>query len=903
MAKRRPPNTSDPSAVNRLSELARRYDQRMNMPSAPEAEIYEQVGAIQERQQAALNNPNTMAGASEYAALEERKRGLENRSDIYEAVRLDSANKSYISGVTTAMSGSSLMRDVNSLAGSATTLGQAARIANTPTYQLERQHQAAISNMMNAGGSIVDAVRSDPNNQRAISMLTNQLGAQMTSASTLQAAMALQRRQGLDTESRFLAANASQERIRDYLSAKDLEANVASGRVGNRGDVENQLRADISKIDRFKDAQTRYAGDPEKFERFQRAIDKLTGSAEKAAATLKEMDRQGITGSGGGFSDWMRRNSGNIRAAGQVLNFGADMADMWTFQNPLRERQNQTSFAQIGNRAYDDTLAAMGGDMAAFRRLGAYGIAEQANQSTQTGSRVNTALATGGGVATGLGMMYAGAGMSATGIGAVAGVPTMAVGGLVAAGSLAAGVMNFRQSAGEKGATMSQAELARLDALHHIDDMTTQAFVNHAMGISNATVGLGGLQGAGFTQMTSSAMLDRLAQVGISPAEAVKLTGMGVQTLGGQFNPNQITRAGALQQGGFMSANQFMGSLGQLSMVGGNAAGNMEEILKNAVASGMDSSKAIGMMVDATAALSNRSAVMGVDVTGGSVRTISKMMDELQREGVSANMRGGIAQDAAAFSQAITGDRGLNLNTLARYGQVSSMFGNASRTQRLVLSSLTAEQVASMRGANGADRARELGIDNLMVGADGKIDETKLKALEQQQFEQLTNTIVKRGVSERTRKSLINAGSLEKFEATATADEQRELIAAGILGGHSSRAVLAGVGGRGPNQGVVGTDPQTFGARQAQARAEAERRTVETGRETVDRLGGLDALAGALKDLAGKFDPAAMGKEVKEAAKDFRGPIDKFDKAADKFTEATKTFVNGLDRVSKKGNG
>lgn len=894
MADRKRPNTAGSSTVNRLSELGRRFKQRTDLPSSPETDILTRIGEMNQIMEAQGAHPQDIAEAQMnieklYAQLEP----LETR-------RMNTASKAYVSGATTATRAANLFRDVNSLAGSAGMMGTAATMTGMSTYQLEQMKAQSSSAMISTGNKIVDIIGDDPES-RSLGGLTNQLGSQINQSAQYQAALDLQRKMGMDVRSRYMASRESVSRMQGMLGGIDLQQAVRTGQVGNREDIERTMRSDLSTAERFQRAQERYANDPEKFERFQKAIDKLTQSAEKAAGTLKEMDRQGVTGGGGigGFLTNPKVQAGmQLIQAGSRL--GSEVFDMWTFQNPLRERQNQTGYANIMNRQFDDTLGALGGDMSALRRLGvSYGAAADANNMAKTGSKASTAFSTLGSIA-GVGLAAAGGIATATGVGAGIGIP-LALAGIGLASAANTTVGNWNQQAGERGVALAEAEIRRRDALSRINDASTQSYMDYSRNIGSATVGMGGLRFAGFEQMTSQNMLSRMSGVGINPQMAAQMAAMGVQNLGRDFNPNQIVRAGELRQGGYMNEQQYMQSLTQLSNVGGNAAQNMEEILKNAVANGMDNAKSIAQMVQATSTLASKSAAAGIDTLAGSTQVIGKIMDRLEDAGVPINMRGAAAQQSAAFVDQTLSDKGLNLNTITRWQQTGAAFRGASMAQIRKLTSMNAEEMEQLRGPNGAAFAKRVGLDNLLVDPDGKVNPDRLSEIQREQFTQVVNTVMPRGMSESARRKFIGAGSMSEVdrlnkEGGISDAEMRDFRAAAAERGISLEGTLGAVGAERARAGTVRTATEGGAGeidKQRQAEAEGQRRVLEQGREVIDALGGLKGLTTALQDIAKNFNPKEMSEGVQKAAGKFDVPVQKFSEAVDKFASA-------LDNTSKK---
>ena len=897
---RRPNKSPNSGIVNRLQELESRFKQRMDLPTGAESDILERIGAAQQGIESIATGPNSTSAqaASDITEYTQEIERLYRQLAPLERGREVGATRSYIASMGSALRSGNLSREVNSVAGASSSLSAATSMANVPTYQLEQMRAQAMGTMNNAANVINQSVVNDPmGGLRSTSLGT--LGTAMNAAAQAQAALTMQRRMGLDINSRYMESRETAGRISDYLGAKDLANDVRAGKMGSRADVEAGLRADMSQIERFQAAQNKYSGDPEKFERFQRAIDKLTDSASKAAGTLREMDRQGI-GGGGGFLTNPKVQAG-LQLVQAGAQFGQQIMDTWTFTNPLREKQNQTSYANLGNRQFDDTLAALSGDMSALRRLGGtYSDAQNASKSAQTGSKISSGFGllgslAGAGIGAGVGVAAAAA--AGTGVG----IP-IALGLLAGAGAVNYFAGSYRQQAGERGAAQAEAEIARQNALSRINDTSAQSYRDFATNAGQATVGLGAQRGWNFDILNSVGGMRQLARVGIDTNRAAQLTAMGVGAMGGEFSTNQLIRAGEARQAGIMNEQQYFQSAGALTGVGGNADKNLEEILKNAVANGMDNAKSIAQMVQATVQLASRSAATGISTAEGSRNVVSRIMDSLTDQGTPMNMRGAVAASASAFVQNTLGDTSTNLYTLGRWTTTGRNFRGASRAQMEFLSQMTAEDVAQLGGSNGVDYAKQKGIDNLVVGADGKVDATKLSQLQRAQREQVINRVLGPGLSEGARKGLLDSSSYEDFQARVARgeiDEQsgRDVLArAGTLG-QNAGAIFAQVDPRVTRSGAITRTGGDAGEidQQAVIAAQGQARLVEQGKDIIDALGGLKGLTEALNSVAKNFNPKEMSEGVKAAATRFDIPVKQFGDAVKDFS----TAVSGMTSTKR----
>lgn len=892
MAKRRPTNSGGPTnSMNRLSELAEKFERQLEQPGAEEYDILTSIGEEIQKRDVLTSQPN--ARAQDIGAAHGRIETLHSRLTGVEERRMNTAVKQYSGGVATALRGSNLQRDVNAMAGTSGIMGSALSQVGTPTYQLEQQQQNAMKAMLGVGGSIVEMAQNEPNNVKGVQGLAAQMQGHMGQAATTQAALDLQRKQGLDIKSRYLGSMERQERFENMLGSGDLSRDVAAGKVGTRSSVINDFRSSVGEIGRLRSEQSGTT-DPKKFEDLQKAIDGLTASASGAAKTLAEIDRQGGGGGGwGGAATKLGYAASGAGAIGSITT--AALIDL-----PRRELANEIRYAGIGNKQYDDSVAAMRGDVGALRRIGgSYGAASDINASMKWRSRVaSTATAAGG--------VLGGAASVAGGLAKNEIIPGSGIGDMVGgvgniANSAVSGAVNFNQQAGEIGSTTAMLKMQQLDAMSHIADTTTQSYVDFTKNLAMSTRGAGSGRGELYGGINNSANLAVMADLGISPADAAKLASQGVSDVGKGFGASDIMRAGQMQQTGYMNAGQYIGAMGSLSMVGGNAGGNMEEILKNAVANGMDNSKNIMQMVSATASLAQRSASMGIDTATGSAQALGKMTDYFKDLGVPENMRAGAAMSAAAGTNAAITDQSLNFANVGEQGRLSRMFGGLQLPQRQRLSNLSVQDVNQMMqpGGAGLGAIEKFGLGEELTKVDAKgnrtVNQEKLEELRKDKVLKLLESTMAPGQSpalDSARKKIQSGEELSYAEQQAVRAQSTGAAGFDILGG------AAGLGGKSARAGAVkvGAGGEVGAAEGMIATAAGgEAKQLEAGRNVVEALGGLQDFADTLKEVLANFKPEEMSKGVKEAAESFSVPVHDFGTHVKAFGEV----IQNLDSKKK----
>src|SRR5581483_6236201 len=288
------------------------------------------------------------------------------------------------------------------------------------------------------------------------------------------------------------------------------------------------------------------------------------------------------------------------------------------------------------------------------------------------------------------------------------------------------------------------------------------------------------------------------------------------------------------------------------------------------------------------------------DTLSGAGAVTRRMMDAMEDAGVPMNMRGTVAQAAGAFVQGVTTDTSTNLYTVGRWSNTARNFRGASRAQMEYMAQMSAEDVAQLQGANGADYARKRGIDNLVLDQKGQVDPTKVSLLQRSQREQVINNVLGPGLSEEARRGMLRATSYDDFQGMISRGEiseqaGRDVRSRAATRGISAEAVFAAVERTGSREGNIRTETEGGAGemdRQRRMSAEADAKIIDQGREIIDALGGLKGLTDALGQVAKNFDPKEMAKSTKEAAGSFSVPVKAFGDAVTTFRTAVESMGN-----------
>ena len=197
-----------------------------------------------------------------------------------------------------------------------------------------------------------------------------------------------------------------------------------------------------------------------------------------------------------------------------------------------------------------------------------------------------------------------------------------------------------------------------------------------------------------------------MAELGISPGKSAQLLQQGIRQIGStQDIPGMIQMAGRMEQSRLMGADQFMGMQGQLSNVGAGTF-DLENIMKNAVAAGMDKAKNIQQMVDATTSMAGDLAKSGVGGAGAAGSLLSVGVQRLRGLGVDRNIATSAALFANESQKKFSQDISMDLGTVHEVGRIRNIAPGVDTTYQMRIASLSQAQMQGIisGGKEAADK-------------------------------------------------------------------------------------------------------------------------------------------------------------------------------------------------------
>jgi hypothetical protein len=150
-------------------------------------------------------------------------------------------------------------------------------------------------------------------------------------------------------------------------------------------------------------------------------------------------------------------------------------------------------------------------------------------------------------------------------------------------------------------------------AVNYISGHQLQKYRDYAMGLNEAAGQMGGSVGEAFLNETGGTdFLRKMQKEGVGLKEMGDLSGKGAAQMGSMFRSSQVIDAVALENKGHGSAEQNMQRMGILGAAGTqDPSQNLSKLIEEGMQRGLNSSKAIDMIVENTAQMTEENARAG----------------------------------------------------------------------------------------------------------------------------------------------------------------------------------------------------------------------------------------------------------------------------------------------------
>lgn len=858
--------------------------------------------------------------------LSERTEESKKLLSQLERQRHHGAEKQFQSTMRTSMSSNVTMQDINSVTRSPTSFSSALELARgMSASDIQSEFHRNRSLAVRESSRVAETSQDVKGNEEKLMAQLRVRERAINQAGLFQAAQTTQKRLGLDPESRYYNAYETSQKTERDLTNMGIRNDVRSGAIGDKGKVEEQLQAAMQKLvatfeklNAVADKSSKEASD------LADEFDQASTEIDKHKVALSEINKMGGGGGGAGMLSLI----GNLGTLGMA---GSQAYRHIGVTSEMSQMQNRIGFAGIQNSRFNDGLGGARGDMSALRRVLSGQAAGEAGFGLQMGNREGMAAAgeLSGQVGRAIGASED-AILSVQGVGnsamrAIKGAPAAGVGAAVnvAAGAMADASPEYLRAVqmgtdygkqipqGQTAIQAAQTYRQLQDAINSINDQSSQSARDFQFGMGGATRGLGGGREGIMSQMMNPSMRMGLAEIGMSNEDIMRATSSGAGALGRGFSGADIGRGGELSRLGMLqSPDQYMGLRGQLAGSGGGA-GDLETILKNAVANGMDSSKNIVEMVQGITSISQRSADAGINTIAGSTQVMGRSLDTLIGGGMSANMAGGVAQRSGQLAGDLTSNKGNDIYNAVEFAELQKAFPGAKPWELNRMANMTPDQLQELVGAfEGGDQGK-------IKQARTSMGASQITTLEQARSVQ--GIAQRQGMGALTgmpgSDMAIQASILSKDPSEYTEEERMFAAAQGISRhGASGMGTAAALSPGRARSGALPTGVGGFSGSAEQDRAAGAMSDAKLFSAGVDNfnkaIGSFANLGDTMLAVAKILDPAKMANATKNAAESmsfsegqFSDKMMPFTNAIVEASDAVNQFMEAVSRASKQLSG
>lgn len=787
-----------------------------------------------------------------------------------------------------------------------------------PTEALESRVQQGIEQVNQLGTEVAGRVRGlgteeMPESLRAKTGQISQIEEEIAFNKRL---LKVQNKMGLSTEKIFGRTEDVMGRTEQYFETTGLQERVSRGAVRDIGVETKELG--LRQRDVFV-AQEQYdkamEDGADNVADFVKALKNATDALDKQQKLVSEMNRQGVTGPGGGGISWgdvgMVAALGG-RAVATVARGGRTMA----VDQQREEMMNKAQFAARANRIYEQAQnAIMGGDMDAMLELtsGALDFARSESMFAKTFTNVSEGIAQTGDAAAGIGNVItagkggikAGLGFGSVATGKAAAISQGAIeatGAAVRAGRLARGGFGAEQALPTYDTALQLQRQMRA-----MDSRMFQSVYDQGQTAYNSVTGLGGAAGIQ-RQLMDTDTLGRMAGVGLTPERAAQLTA-GMRAAGAMTAADAMTvvqGAGAATQRGILGQAEYVGMASQLMGAGGEA-GDLEGIMAAAVAAGMDNSKSIGELVSGTLALSSGLTSMGVGATGSTQNMLAQASQNLVAAGVDPNLAANAAAMSIGNFNAAQRDQGFTLgNIMERAGlrRMGERFQNANVFQLNRMGEMTtADHKVLLDAAKNPDNAEAQNRANQLLKAKGltEVLNPENKGIRVEDVREIQKLSFMQAAMDKGALGVrgVDIGAIYDKAIAGEALTDKETALFQEFGGARAEAIMGAVRGEDPAQADPNTKPRLPGAVVDETKARFKLRELQDaeakGPGTIADV--FKTVETTLKGIQENISPEKMSEEVQKAAKEFEAPTITFKEGTKEFKDAVDKFVKHQDKI------
>lgn len=858
-------------------------------------------------------NGATMAErAQEYSAAMQDYNRYAQRADVQAAGREVQYAKAFDRFVNGYASPAESRSRIASMASSTSMLTGARSAMNGGQLSyphLERAREKSYAELADAREHLMalgkEGPDADVNGLRAAESRVNNAESRIA---TIDSRMRVLKRSGYGTESLLERAASGSELVNnayDQLAGEDRRNAIRDGKSINinvLNDAIKKAAEDLKKagnnlVSTLEDTSKSAAEVNEAISREQDARKNL----ETAIDTKRIAGAEGKIEQGGMMSKIVSfltggmttQVIGGLHGAADVLNAGAKTTRHFGITRELDRASNQTAYANMANDQYDDVLGGINLNAAALRR--ARGMNAQAFSYGDSMAKWEDAAT----------MMDAGEAIYRGAANTLTTMTDVKVGqaigqGAQALANSAIAVDNVYTGNSSHKVNIAGYHTARNlgNAMNHVMDSSNQAYMDFANASVLGTRGMGGMRGDNLGLLQDEAFRHIMSTRGVAGQDLVGMMSAMSATVGSSMSSDyrssfnvgsMLERAAAAQQSGYMSANQYMSNVGALASVGGNGH-QLDKIMREAVAAGMDSSKNISEMVSATAGLAAGIAQNGGMAANSIGSSVSGTIQNLSQ--LDPNMRAAAAQSGLARVMSNQSDTSISLHTVMEHARLNRALPGFSKNALDVvkgstvnelreMSSMTAQQI---RRSGKGEFLNEDGTLNTAMqerAINAKIDTdvdriTGLFKTSPETAQAIKDTLRKAGGNLDIADQL-NPKVMQEYHTMAGNTAYGAAVAEGYSRGGAKQGDLRGADAA---EGIT------------TARATATNKGISLGAENI---GGFADLAKIVQSLSETFDPKNMVGAAEASAEKMNIPIKAFESSVGSFDRAVSKFETIID--------
>ena len=765
----------------------------------------------------------------------------------------------------------------------------------------ERNTQNEVKGMFSGRGEV------NPEKSAALGVMMSGTSGHLRELATLNAAQVIQKQTGQDPNSKVRNLAEMGGEANKLLHAESIAQEVKSGSIqisqgGKMGSVANE---DVNKeiMNQARNLAGALKDLAEGAGKTDEELAKFRETADESAENMKKLqDAQKAGAGGGGFN-------GTNLAMGLAGGFNAigGAAQQILVNQRMQETSNTGGFANLANQQYDMYSKARGGDIASQMALTEFGEADQFGMEMKRGTNVaQSAYAVAGAAQTTAGVLQAGNAVKNMGVSL----------GLTGSQEFMQGTQNAVQGIATTAVTASDmakvtsAQAARLagiqanmqarQAVNYVGAKQAQGLRNFYTDLDVVGQDMGGAASSFITNAISDTNLQAMQDARMSPEQYAKLSAQGAKGMGSNFSGDQTFYSRNLERAGYGSAETNMQRMTTLSAGGGNnPQASMQGVLEAAFSKSLDSSKALNMMVENTAAMAQgtASAASGIDTTAVSATMLAA--------GTNPNM----ANREAALQQAITASQITAGITQDRSASFSGMVNTAAITQRTGIDGV---QAIAAQGLSIQDYKAQQGNPQQAAAfyknqginiSEDKAEEFTNEMLRQKQLQVIRDKGLALNVKDQS-------GLLERINSGKETDaDNLALGQAANLGGYKGggsqlKREILGITATNTQAGIdKATDVAGGGSDDIKKQMDSLRTSgfKQLSEVAAFASDNLKQFGGALKvftDLTNKFEKGGKENEKEfstagsDFAKNFSASTKLFDGSVDKFSQAVRDLSN-----------